>query len=233
MGTMQNLCYPGKMYISNSSMGDRCAQLKGALRLCCRTREVELQLLKAAVAERDIRLRIAKTELMTTQATLKDKDAELLVRIHQDSFPQCRRSHNVAGPRMSQGCFACDCLCASCICSAQAHLSCIPLQTAFQQLMAAAGERGQVRQQLLDTQQELAETRSELEIWTQEASISGREGGDSASATKQPLNGSLKPASDQRGNEVAKLLADLTRLSQQVADDALADEAVFKDAAAS
>ena len=98
--------------------------------------------------------------------------------------------------------------------------------------MTAAEQRGQVRQQLLDTQQELAETRSELEVWTQEASISGQEGGDKASATKQPQNGSLKPASDPRGNEVAKLLADLTRLSQQVADDALADEAVFKDAAA-
>ena len=99
--------------------------------------------------------------------------------------------------------------------------------------MAAAEERGQVRQHLLDTQQELAETRSELEVWTQEASISSQEGGESASASKKPLNGSLKPASDQRGSEVAKLLADLNRLSQQVADDALADEAVFKDAAPS
>lgn len=41
------------------------------------------------------------------------------------------------------------------------------MQEVYQQLTNNAEERGDVRRQLLETQAELAEARSELELWTQ------------------------------------------------------------------
>ncbi len=46
------------------------------------------------------------------------------------------------------------------------QVSSLALQEVYQQLMSNAQERGDVRRQLLQTQAELAQARSELSSWT-------------------------------------------------------------------
>lgn len=81
------------MYIRHGLMCSSCwlkrekATHVAAARLC-RERSREVTMLRAALAERDSRLRSAKAELMAAHAALKDKDAELQVRPDSPPFLQ-------------------------------------------------------------------------------------------------------------------------------------------------
>lgn len=97
----------------------------------------------------------------------------------------------------------------------------LALQDVFQQLCLSAQERGALRKQLLETQQALANTRAELQSWTQgEGTLTGGE---------ERLNGSNVRSHDQKQNDVAQMLAQLSSLSQQIVADALADEAALEE----
>ena len=99
------------------------------------------------------------------------------------------------------------------------------MQAAYHQLMNSAKERGDIRQQLLDTEGELAATRSELEAWTQQQ----------ASTSNSSQQGSKEPAASspvsrpEQAQDVARLLSELHTLSRRIANDALEDELLFKD----
>ena len=98
--------------------------------------------------------------------------------------------------------------------------------------MSNAQERGSVRQQLLQTQAELADARAELHLWAQNA-------GSAAGAAESEVedqkvieqeNGSCHEG--EQGSElpssVATLMDNLTDLSAQLAKDAVADEQAFE-----
>lgn len=98
--------------------------------------------------------------------------------------------------------------------------------------MSNAQERGSVRQQLLQTQAELAEARSELSLWTQNA---GSNDGAAKNETKEQDTAQLESGSsakEDRGSElassVATLMDSLRGYSAQLAKDAVADEQAFK-----
>jgi len=88
------------------------------------------------------------------------------------------------------------------------------LQAAYQRLMAGAQERGRLRGELTGVNDELVESRSELETWIQNDSPEEKESLKANSAAR-------------REGDVVELMGDLARLRQQVAEDASQDEEIF------
>ena len=98
--------------------------------------------------------------------------------------------------------------------------------------MSNAQERGEVREQLLQTQAELADARSELYLWAQNAGSAvepAKSEGKNQDAAEQE-NGSI--AKDEQGSElpssVATLTDSFTELSAPLTEHAVADEQTLK-----
>lgn len=99
--------------------------------------------------------------------------------------------------------------------------------------MSNAQERGDVRRQLLHAQAELAEARSELSLWAQNAGSSATavekdEIGNNGNAKLDSRSHEQKDKDAEPPSSVATLMESLTDMSSQLAKDAVADEQAFK-----
>ena len=112
--------------------------------------------------------------------------------------------------------------------------------------MSNAQERGDVRRQLLQTQAELAQARSELSSWTKNAGDSDEAAESKARAQGQAeiekeVSANCQGQADlgsghsadrqedaEQPNPVADLMDSLSSFSAQLAKDAAADEQAFK-----
>lgn len=91
--------------------------------------------------------------------------------------------------------------------------------------MANAKERGNLRQTLLSIQEELVQTRAELQNWTDkgfELNNPPENTNKENESVRQPTNGKSRTNLEQE--QISKLLQNLSKLSQTIVDDALADE---------